>query len=264
MASLLPLLLNTLHLRCVGYMQVSINSSRDTFSTKVQKYLKHKYKLTSSNCSVRIKNLCDSADLQLNHSFPVWKWITRVATIMIHGKLMPNPNQAKTESFMSSWRQFELQDAITQRQYFLKKTWCMVHLWKLQLRQRSTTKMVKSNIEDWWQSWTSASSYLENNASKLHDNSDWKSCQSKCITILVKFSGWIFQSVKAEKYIKKKKENTRFTIHFCCVCFHLAHNPQLLQEQEHHMAFSVRCCLLLVDVEKNIVLQQLQLADHLL
>lgn len=80
-----------------------------------------------------------------------------------------------------------------------------------------TTKMVKSNIEDWWQSWTSASSYLENNASKLHDNSDWESCQSKCITILVKFSGWIFQSVYAEKSKKKKGKQEVYNSLLLCL-----------------------------------------------
>lgn len=89
-----------------------------------------------------------------------------------------------------------------------------------------TTKMVKSNIEDWWQSWTSASSYLENNASKLHDNSDWESCQSKCITILVKFSGWIFQSVYAEKSKKKKRKTggLQFTFVVFVFTWHTIHS----------------------------------------
>lgn len=61
---------------------------------------------------------------------------------------------------------------------------------------------------------------------------------------------WLNIAVSLRRKIQKKRENKRFTIHFRCVCFHLAHNPQLLQEQEHHMAFffflSTVVCLLLM------------------
>lgn len=103
---------------------------------------------------------------------------------------------------------------------------------------------------------------LENDASKLHDNSDWESCQSKCI--LVKFFLAEYCSQSTQKNIKKGKQEVYNSLPLCLFSLGTQSTVAPRARAPYGFFFFVHCCLLLVDVEKNIVLQQLQLADHLL